>query len=143
MNLTHYLSLNQMHLLDKIGITLENKNYSETELKQIESIILQHIREKCIDSQNNTTPEGNNYEYIIDIISDFAYEIDPSKPSLREELEEDNTVELKDGRIGTIIDISNELYTIEVLPSYTTGNIDQDIPIVSVLEIKRKIPQNL
>lgn len=139
MRIINYLSIRQNALLEKVGINIDDKDYTVEELENMEDIIVKHIREKCIDENDNTTEEGKEYEDIVDIITDFEYEIDPGNISLSDEIEEDDYIELKDGRKGHLIDFTNEMYTVELDDEYKTGNPMEDIRIVTLFEIKRII----
>lgn len=137
MRIISYLSVAQQNLLEKVGIQITDKDYTAEELEKMEEILVKYIREKCMDEKDEITTEGTRYEDLVDVISDLNYETNPDKLSLQEQLEEDTFIELKDGRLGTIVDITNEMYTVEIEERFKTGKIEEDIPIVSFLEIKR------
>lgn len=141
MRLINYISIRQNALLEKVGIIINDKEYTQKELEEMEDIIVKHIREKCIDKNDETTSEGKEFEDLVDIITDFEYENDPEKVTLNDQLKEDDYVELKNGKRGILIDITNEMYTIELDEEFKTGDIAEDIQIISIFEIKRIIPK--
>ena len=51
------------------------------------------------------------------------------------EINEDDHVELNNGKSGIVADITNNVYTIEVDEKFKTGNIDDDIMIVAANSI--------
>lgn len=42
---------------------------------------------------------------------------------------------MKDGRTGTLVDITENMYTVEIDDKYKTGKVDEDILIVESSEI--------
>ena len=141
MRLINYISIRQNTLLEKLGIIINDKEYSQKDLENMEDIIVKHIRKECMLTNDEITEEGKEYEDLVDIITDFEYENDPGKSTLNDQLSEDDYVELKNGKKGTLIDATNEMYTIELDDEFKTGDISEDIQIVTIFEIKRIIPK--
>lgn len=78
---------------------------------------------------------GEEYEDIIDILVDFEDEINPEKNNIESYIEENDRVIMKDGRHGVLVDITENMYTIEIDDKYKTGKVDDDILIVESSEI--------
>ena len=71
---------------------------------------------------------------ILDILMDLENESDEINPMIVE-INEDDHVELNNGKSGIVEDIKNNVYTIEVDVKFKTGNIDDDIMIVAANSI--------
>lgn len=94
----------------------------------MEHEILEYINENCANEEFYQVEE--DYDEILDIIMDLENESDDINPMVVE-IRENDHVELNNGKRGVIIDITNNIYTIEVDEIFKTGDIDNDIMIVS------------
>ena len=74
------------------------------------------------------------YDEILYILMDLENESDEINPMIVE-INEDDHVELNNGKSGIVADITNNVYTIEVDEKFKTGNIDDDIMIVAANSI--------
>ena len=136
MILQDYLNDDQVNLCCENGINIEEKDYSCEELFEIEHQILNLINEKCVDDKFYLIEE--KFDEILDILMDLENESDEVNPMVIEIMDDDH-VELSNGKLGTVADITNNVYTIEVDEDYKTGNIDDDIMIVASNSILRRI----
>lgn len=129
MNLIETFDEEELKLLADIGILLEDIKYSEEEMEKFEDKIIDFINKECIDGENNLTGLGLEYEQILERLIDFE------DGGILEKYNEGDEIELKDGRIGIIIDITNGAHTISINSEYQTGNLNDDIEIVEIKQI--------
>lgn len=129
MKLNQIYDEEELKLLADIGILLENKDYTVEEMEKFEDQIIEYINRDCVDGEDNLNGIGLEYEQILEKIIDFE------DGEIFEKYNEGDEIELKDGRIGIIIDITNEAYTVNLNSEYQTGDISEDIPIVEVKQI--------
>ena len=128
MILQDYFSEEQQDLCREAGITIEERDYSSEELYNMEQQILAYIDENCMDEEFYKVEE--KFDDIIDIIMDLENE-EAEDNSLSIEYNENDHVELSNGKTGLIIDITNNAYTIEVDEQFKTGILDEDVMIVA------------
>lgn len=136
MKLLNNLSERQIKLCNKANIDIESKDYELNELYDIEQKLLKYLNLYCIDEDDEVTSLGEEYEDLIDLLVDLEDEQNPEKPGIENYIEENDKVKMKDGRTGTLVDITENMYTIEIDDKYKTGNVDDDILIVESSEIK-------
>ena len=67
MNIYKELSENQIKLLEETGGKIENKEYSDTEIRQLQDLIATHIFSQ---SKKEFRKEVNKYSEILRIIGD-------------------------------------------------------------------------
>lgn len=144
MKLNQIYDQEELKLLADIGILLENKDYTVEEMEKFEDQIIEYINRDCVDGEDNLNGIGLEYEQILEKIIDFE------DGEIFEKYNEGDEIELKDGRIGIIVDITNEAYTVNVNSEYQIGDILEDIPIVEVKQIyglvnkkKRKLDDDM
>ncbi|MCI8965935.1 MAG: hypothetical protein HFJ43_06320 [Clostridia bacterium] len=135
MYLINILNERQLKLCSKAGAYIENKEYSIEELYQFEQKLLEYLNLYCVDEADEITELGEEYEDIIDLLVDYEEDNNPRKSNIETYLEENDRVKIKDGRTGTLVDITENMHTIEIDDKYKTGNIDEDILIVEASEI--------
>ena len=135
MTLINMLNERQLKLCSKANVIIENKEYSMKELYDFEQRLLEYLNLYCIDEEDEVTELGEEYEEIIDLLVDYEDEKNPEKSNIETYLEENDKVEMKDGRTGILVDITENMYTVEIDERYKTGNIDEDILIVEAQEI--------
>jgi len=135
MKLIEYLDERQLKLCSKASVEIENRDYNLEELETFEEKLLEYLNLYCIDEDDEITELGEEYEEIIDILVDFEDEINPNKSNIDSYVEENDRVIMKDGRHGVLVDITENMYTVEIDDEYKTGNIDEDILIVESTEI--------
>ena len=128
MVLQDYFSENQIGLLEEAGVRVENREYNCEELYNMEHDILEHINENC--ANEDFFEKEEMYDEILDIIIDLENESNEENP-MTMDIGENDHVELNNGKTGIVIDITNNVYTIEVDESFRTGNLDDDIMIVA------------
>lgn len=128
MILKEYFNEEQCGLCREVGIDIEERNYSNEELYEMEKNILAYINENCINEEFYLKEE--KFDEIIDIIMDLENE-DNQENTFSVEISENDHVKLSNGKTGYVIDITNNAYTIEIDEKYKTGNIDDDIMITS------------
>ena len=128
MILQDYFNENQLDLCRNAGVIIEERDYSCEELYNLERKILDYINENCADE--SFILEEERFDEILDIIMDLENESEEINP-LVVEINENDHVELNNGKTGYVIDITNNVYTIEVDEKYRTGNVDDDIMIVA------------
>lgn len=128
MILQDYLSGEQINLLKDAGITIENEEYSCERLYDLEHRLLEYINEHCAEEKFYSNEEL--FDEILDIIMDLENESDEVNPMVVE-ISENDHVELNNGKTGIVVDITNNVYTIEIDEHLRTGNIDDDIMIVA------------
>lgn len=136
MILQEYFSEEQQDLCREAGIVIEERDYNSEELYEMEQQILAYVEENCINEDFYKIEE--KYDEIIDIIMDLENE-EAEDTSLSIEFNENDHVELNNGKTGYIIDITNNAYTIEVDEQFKTGNLDEDVMIVAENSIIRLI----
>ena len=136
MILQEYFNEEQCDLCREAGIVIEERDYSSEELYDMENAILNYINENCIDEK--FILKEQKFDQIIDIIMDLENEDNQENP-FTVEINENDHVELNNGKTGYIIDITNNAYTIEIDEKYKTGNIDDDIIITSYNSIIKLI----
>ena len=132
MILQDYLNEDQVNLCEETGIIIEDRDYSTEELYNIEHQISEYINENFTDEKFYLLEE--KFDEILDILMDLENESDEINPMILEVYENDH-VELNNGKFGTVADITNNIYTIEIDEEYKTGNIDDDIMIVAANSI--------
>lgn len=135
MKLINILNERQLKLCSKANVIIENKEYSMEELYEFEQKLLEYLNLYCIDEEDEVTELGEEYEEIIDLLVDYEDEKNPEKSNIATYLEENDKVEMKDGRTGVLVDITENMYTVEIDERYKTGDIDKDILIVEAQEI--------
>ena len=135
MKLINMLNERQLKLCSKANVIIENKEYSMKELYDFEQRLLEYLNLYCIDEEAGFAELGEEYEKIIDLLVDYEDEKNPEKSNIETYLEENDKVEMKDGRTGILVDITENMYTVEIDERYKTGNIDEDILIVEAQEI--------
>ena len=128
MILKDYFDESQLGLFEDAGITVDDRDYSCEELYSMEHEILEYINENCANEKFYQVEE--EYDEILDIIVDLENESDDINPMVVE-IRENDHVELNNGKSGVVIDLTNNIYTIEVDEIFKTGDIDNDIMIVS------------
>ncbi len=128
MILQEYLNEDQIDLCKEIGITIEDRDYTYEELYTIEHEILDYINENCAEEKFYLMEE--KFDEILDILMDLENESDEINPMIID-INENDHVELNNGKCGTVVDITNNVYTIEIDEELKTGNIDEDIMIVA------------
>ncbi len=136
MILQDYLNDDQINLCEEAGIIIEDKDYSYEELYTIEHDITEFINKNCVDEKIYLLEE--KFDEILDILIDLENESDEINPMILE-INEDDHVKLNNGKYGTVADITNNIYTIEVDEEFKTGDIDEDIMIVAANNIIGKI----
>lgn len=129
MNLKDIYDEEELKLLAEIGILLEDIKYSEEEMQKIEDKIINFLNTECLDGENNLTGIGLEYEQILERLIDFE------DGGILEKYNEGDEIELKDGRIGTIVDITNGAHTISINSEHQTGDLKDDIAIVEIKQI--------
>ena len=125
---TDYFSKEQLKLLVDSGIAVGDEDYTYEKLYDLEHEILEYINENCADEKFYSNEEM--FDEILDIIMNLENESDEVNP-LIVEINENDHVELNNGKTGVVIDITNNVYTIEVDENLKTGNLDDDIMIVA------------
>lgn len=135
MYLINILNERQLKLCNKAGVNIENKEYTKEELYQFEKKLLEYLNLYCVDEADEITELGEEYETIIDLLVDYEEENNTEKSNIETYLEENDRVKIKDGRTGILVDITENMHTIEIDEKYKTGNIDEDILIVDASEI--------
>lgn len=128
MILQDYFNDEQIDLCREVGIVIEERDYSCEELYNIEHEILDYINENCMDEKFYLIEE--KFDEVLDILMDLENEEDETNP-FAVEISENDHVELNNGKTGIVVDLTNNVYTIEVDEKYKTGNIDDDIMIVA------------
>ena len=128
MFLKEYFNEEQCELCKEAGVIVENRKYSADELYGMEKTILDYINDNCINE--DFYEKEQKYDELLDIIMDLENEEDETNP-FAVEINENDHVELSNGKTGYVIDITNSVYTVEVDEKYKTGNIDDDIMIVA------------
>ena len=128
MILKDYFDEFQLGLFKDAGIMVDDRDYSCEELYSMEHEILEYINENCANEKFYQVEE--EYDEILDIIMDLENESDNINPMVVE-IRENDHVELNNGKSGVVIDLTNNIYTIEVDEIFKTGDIDNDIMIVS------------
>ena len=136
MILQDYLNDDQINLCEEAGIIIEDKDYSYEELYTIEHDVTEFINKNCVDEKIYLLEE--KFDEILDILIDLENESDEINPMILE-INEDDHVKLNNGKYGTVADITNNIYTIEVDEEFKTGDIDEDIMIVAANNIIGKI----
>lgn len=119
----------ELILLADIGIVLEDIDYSLEEMEKFEDKIIEFINQELIDGEDKLTGLGLEYENILERLIDFE------DGEIFEKYDEDDEVELKDGRSGIVIDITNGAYTISINEEFQIGDIKEDNPIVETKDI--------
>lgn len=135
MNLLNNLNERQIKLCKKANVDLENKDYTLDELYDIEQKLLEYLNLYCIDEDDEVTLLGEEYENLIDLLVDLEDVENPEKPGIENYVEENDKVKMKDGRTGTLVDITENMYTVEIDDKYKTGDVNDDILIVESSEI--------
>ena len=128
MYLKDYLSTEEMNLLEKSQLINQEKDYSFEELYNLEHEILEYINEHCVEEAFYKNEEI--FDKILDVIMDLENESSEVNP-IAIEIHENDHVELTNGKTGMVVDLTNNVYTIEVDEELKTGNIDDDILIVA------------
>ena len=128
MFLKDYLSIEEINLLKDAEIISEERDYSFEELYALEHDILEYINEHCAEEEFYKDEE--TFDKILDIIMDLENESSEVNP-MAIEIHENDHVELTNGKTGIVVDLTNNVYTIEVDEDLKTGNIDDDILIVA------------
>lgn len=136
MILKDYLNDDQVNLCEESGIIIEDKDYSCEEIFKIEHMISEYMNENCADEKFYLLEE--KFDEILDILMDLENESDEINPMILE-INEDDHVELNNGKSGIVADITNNVYTIEVDEAFKTGDIDEDIMIVAANSIVGKV----
>lgn len=136
MILKDYLNDDQVNLCEESGIIIEDKDYSCEEIFKIEHMISEYMNENCADEKIYLLEE--KFDEILDILMDLENESDEINPMILE-INEDDHVELNNGKLGIVADITNNVYTIEVDEAFRTGDIDEDIMIVAANSIVGKV----
>lgn len=136
MILKDYLNDDQVNLCEESGIIIEDKDYSCEEIFKIEHMISEYMNENCADEKIYLLEE--KFDEILDILMDLENESDEINPMILE-INEDDHVELNNGKLGIVADITNNVYTIEVDEAFRTGDIDEDIMIVAANSIIGKV----
>ncbi len=136
MILKDYLNDDQVNLCEESGIIIEDKDYSCEEIFKIEHMISEYMNENCADEKFYLLEE--KFDEILDILMDLENESDEINPMILE-INEDDHVELNNGKLGIVADITNNVYTIEVDEAFRTGDIDEDIMIVAANSIVGKV----
>lgn len=136
MILKDYLNDDQVNLCEESGIIIEDKDYSCEEIFKIEHMISEYMNENCADEKFYLLEE--KFDEILDILMDLENESDEINPMILE-INEDDHVELNNGKSGIVADITNNVYTIEVDEAFKTGDIDEDIMIVAANSIIGKV----
>ena len=136
MILKDYLNDDQINLCEENGIEIEDRDYSCEEIFNIEHKINEYMNENCADEKFYLLEE--KFDEILDILMDLENESDEINPMILE-INEDDHVELSNGKLGIVADITNNVYTIEVDEDFKTGDIDKDIMIVASNSIIGKV----
>lgn len=137
MNIKEGLKLEQLDKLEDLGVVIENEEYTEEEVLELEKELLEYIEENCLqegeDKDNinaKLTDEGYEIRKIVETLSDILYS-EGDADLVDDILEESEMkVKLKDGRTGILIDVTNNIATVEVDEKFKKGNVDDDIVIV-------------
>lgn len=137
MYLKDYLSKEQISMLEEIGIGIFEKDCSCEDLYILEHDINEYINENYLKNENFFEVE-EQLDDILNIIMDLENECDEIDP-MNDDIIENDHIELNNGKLGIVIDITNNAYTIEIDEEYRTGNIDDDIVIVAQNSIVRKV----
>lgn len=135
MRLLKNLNERQIKLCEKAGIIIDDKDYNLEDLYNIEQKLLEYLNLYCIDKDDEVTSLGEEYEDLIDLFVDLEDTENPEKPGIENYIEENDKVKMKDGRYGTLVDITENMYTVEIDDRYKTGNVEDDILIVEASEI--------
>ena len=117
MILQDYLNDDQINLCEETGIIIEDRDYSCEEIYQIEHKITEYMNDNCADENIYLLEE--KYDEILDILMDLENESDEINPMIVE-INEDDHVELNNGKSGIVADITNNVYTIEVDEKFKT-----------------------
>ncbi|MBR2704615.1 MAG: hypothetical protein IKE91_04010 [Clostridia bacterium] len=128
MILQDYFSEEQLDLCREVGIVIEERDYNSEELYELEQTILDYIYQNV--AEDNFYMLEEKFDEILDIIMDLENEEDDTNP-FQEEYHENDHVELNNGKTGIIVDITNNVYTVEVDEKFKTGNLDEDVMIVA------------
>ena len=128
MILQEYFSEEQLDLCREVGIVIEERDYNSEELYELEQTILDYIYQNV--AEDNFYMLEEKFDEILDIIMDLENEEDDTNP-FQEEYHENDHVELNNGKTGIIVDITNNVYTVEVDEKFKTGNLDEDVMIVA------------
>lgn len=128
MILQDYFSEEQLDLCREVGIVIEERDYNSEELYELEQTILDYIYQNV--AEDNFYLLEEKFDEILDIIMDLENEEDDTNP-FQEEYHENDHVELNNGKTGIIVDITNNVYTVEVDEKFKTGNLDEDVMIVA------------
>ena len=135
MKLFECLNERQIALCKKANVIVENVEYDLETLERFEEKLLEYLNLYCIDEDDEVTELGEEYEDIIDILVDVEDDVNPDTSNIESYVEEGDIVIMKDGRRGVLVDITENMYTIEIDEKYKTGNVDDDILIVEASEI--------
>lgn len=136
MKLQEYLDKKQIELCKSIGLDVKNTEYTIEEIFNMEHAIVDYISENCMNEEFYEKEE--ELDNIVDILMDLENETDETN-DLIVEIYEDDHVELSNGKQGIVVDITNNVYTVEVDKEFRTGNLEEDIMIVATNSISRKI----
>lgn len=128
MILQDYFSEEQLNLCREIGIIIEERDYNSEELYELEQKILDYIYQNVADEKFYLMEE--KFDEILDIIMDLENEEDETNP-FQMDIHENDHVELNNGKTGIVVDITNNVYTIDIDEKYKTGNLDEDVMIVA------------
>lgn len=128
MILQDYFSEEQLNLCREIGIIIEERDYNSEELYELEQKILDYIYQNVADEKFYLMEE--KFDEILDIIMDLENEEDDTNP-FQIDIHENDHVELNNGKTGIVVDITNNVYTIDIDEKYKTGNLDEDVMIVA------------
>ena len=128
MILQDYFSEEQLDLCREVGIVIEERDYNSEELYELEQKILDYIYQNVADEKFYLMEE--KFDEILDIIMDLENEEDDTNP-FQMEIHENDHVELNNGKTGIVVDITNNVYTIDIDEKFKTGNLDEDVMIVA------------
>ena len=136
MILLEYFTEEQADLCREAGIIIEERDYNSEELYEMEHKLLEHINNNCMNEDFYMSEE--KFDEIIDIIMDLENE-EAEDNFNTVEFNENDHIELTNGKRGIIIDKTNNAYTIEIDEPFRTGNIDDDIVIVAENSIEKLV----
>lgn len=137
MNLKENLEPEQLEKLEELDVIIENEDYTEEQVLELEKDLLEYIEENCLkegESKDNInaklTDEGYEIRNIVETLSEILY--NEGDADLVDDILEETEikVKLKDGRTGILIDVTNNIATVEVDEKFRKGNIEEDIVIV-------------
>lgn len=137
MNIKEGLKSKQLDKLEDLGVIIENEEYTEEEVLELEKELLEYIEENCLQEGENKdninaklTDEGYEIRKIVETLSDILYS--EGDVDLVDDILEESEIKvtLKDGRTGILIDVTNNIATVEIDEKFRKGNIDEDIVIV-------------